>query len=228
MLILIEFFEIFDQNSNQKTELLPLAKVDRFQWRICLQNSSKNHKFRWLFFKNFDQNWLEMKLQLTAEFLWKLSYIICQFLSEFWKFYEKFEEFWSEYWWKFWKIYFHQNTCEKFEGFRSEFFKNWIFDQNSGNLKNLDQNTGENFEGFRSKVWKFLIRILLKDLKDFDQNSGGCMTMEFFKNWISIRILVKNLKYLIRIQMTTEFFKNCNKMCKLTSKLWYEIPCMYL
>ena len=66
----MEFFKFFDQNSNQKTELLPIGKVDRFQ------NSSKNHKFR----------------------------------SEFW---------------------------------------------------------------LEIKLWKILIRILLKDLKDFDQNSGG-------------------------------------------------------
>ena len=36
-LILMKFFKNFDQNSNQKTEFLPIGKV---------QNSSKNHKFR--------------------------------------------------------------------------------------------------------------------------------------------------------------------------------------
>ena len=30
-LILMEFFKNFDQNSNQKTELLPIGKVDKFQ-----------------------------------------------------------------------------------------------------------------------------------------------------------------------------------------------------
>ena len=30
-LILMEFFKNFDQNSNQKTKLLPIGKVDRFQ-----------------------------------------------------------------------------------------------------------------------------------------------------------------------------------------------------
>ena len=47
------------------------------------------------------------------------------------------------------------------------------FDQNSRNLmknlKNFDQNTGEKFERF------ILIRILVKNLKDFNQNSGNLM-----------------------------------------------------
>ena len=71
-----------------------------------------------------------MKLQLTAEFLWKLSYITCQFQSEFWKSYEKFEEY-----------VLVKNLKD--------------FDQNSGNLmenlKNFDQNTGKIFERFRSE-----------------------------------------------------------------------------
>ena len=98
----------------------------------------------------------------------------------FWSILKYFDQ--NTYWWKIWKIYFHQNTCENFEGFQSEFFKNWIFDQNSGNLmenlKNLDQNTGEKFERFRSKFWW----------------STSQMTVELFKNWISIRILLKILK----------------------------------
>ena len=44
---------------------------------------------------------------------------------------------------------------------------------------NFDRNTGENSEGFNQKsgnlinIWRISIRIQLKDLKDFDQNSDG-------------------------------------------------------
>ena len=79
----LEVFKSFDQNSNQKTEFLPIGKVENFQWRRCLQNSSKNHKFRWLFFKNFDQN-----------SGWKCS---CSWL---WNSYGILQEFWLEYWWE--------------------------------------------------------------------------------------------------------------------------------
>ena len=132
----MEFFN-FDQNSNQKTEFLPIGK--------CLQNSSKNHEFRWLFFKNFDQN-----------SGWKCSYS------------------WLR---------------NSYGNYPTLLVKS---DQNSGNLmenlKNFDHDIGEKFERFRSEFWWWtiqmtmeffknciLIRILVKILKDFDQNSGNLM-----------------------------------------------------
>ena len=80
---LLKVFKSLDQNSNQKTEFLQIGKVDNFQWRRCLQNFSKNQKFRWLFFKKFDQN-----------SGWKCS---CSWLRNS---YGILQEFWLEYYWE--------------------------------------------------------------------------------------------------------------------------------
>ena len=102
------------------SHLFTYKKIDKFQERRFHQNSSKNHKFRWLFFKKFDQN-----------SGWKC---ICSWLQNS---HGTLQEFWLEYWWE--EPTPHM-ILEFFKQFDPNFVWKWsclFFDQNSSGKKNF-------------------------------------------------------------------------------------------
>ena len=112
--MLTEIFKNFDQNSNQKTEFLPIGKVYNFQWRRCLQNSSKYHKFRWL----GNSSRISIIILVGNLNLMENLKNLDQNSGE------KFERFQSEFWW-----WTSQMTMELFKNCNMMYLKD--FDQNS-------------------------------------------------------------------------------------------------